>query len=115
LPSLGKLPVQAASAQTVNQAAIACALERYRIAQGHYPETLQERTNSYRPKVPRDVIGGQPYHYRSLEGGRFILYSVGWNEKDDGGVSGAVQYDRTEGDWVWTYPAEPASREAAAR
>ncbi|MGO8701526.1 MAG: hypothetical protein ACLQVY_27900 [Limisphaerales bacterium] len=115
LPSLGKLPVQAAAAQTVSQAAIACALERFRISQGHYPETLQELTNSYMPNMPRDVIGGQPYHYRTLEGGRFILYSVGWNEKDDGGVSGARQYDRTEGDWVWTYPAESASREAAAR
>jgi hypothetical protein len=115
LRSLGELPVQAASAQTVNQAAIACALERYRIAQGHYPETLRELTKSYMPNIPRDVIDGGPYHYRSLEGGRFILYSVGWNEKDDGGVSGARQYDRTEGDWVWTYPAESTLGEAAAR
>jgi hypothetical protein len=115
LNSLGNLPVQAASAQTVNQAAIACALERYRIAQSHYPETLRELTKSYMPNIPRDVIDGGPYHYRTLEGDRFILYSVGWNEKDDGGVSGARKYDRTEGDWVWTYPAEPTSSDAAAR
>ena len=35
-----------------------------------------------------------------------MLYSVGWNEKDDGGTvaftkGGAV--DRDEGDWVWEY------------
>ena len=30
--------------------------------------------------------------------GKYILYSVGWNEKDDGGVEGQ---NFGEGDWVW--------------
>jgi len=30
----------------------------------------------------------------------FILYSIGWNEKDDGGTSGESLFAR-EGDWVW--------------
>jgi hypothetical protein len=38
----------------------------------------------------------------------FVLYSVGWNEVDDGGIT--VQHkdgteDRENGDWVWHYPA----------
>ena len=57
-------------------------------------------------KIPRDPIGGQPLHYLLTDDGRFILYSVGWNEKDDGGFvsfnrSGSVDLDR--GDWVWRY------------
>jgi hypothetical protein len=36
--------------------------------------------------------------YRRTNGGGYLLYSVGWDEKDDGGV--AAQ-SREEGDWVW--------------
>ena len=31
-------------------------------------------------------------HYRRLDDGRFLLYSVGWDEVDNGG---------TTNDWVW--------------
>jgi hypothetical protein len=50
------------------------------------------------------VIGGQPLHYRRTDDGKFLLYSVGWNEKDDGGKA-ALKHDGSEdplsGDWVW--------------
>lgn len=36
-------------------------------------------------KLPHDVINGQPLKYRRTDDGSFILYSMGWNEKDDGG------------------------------
>ena len=54
-------------------------------------------------KVPHDPIGAQPLHYRTANDGQFILYSVGWNEKDDGGIvslnkSGSV--DLGNGDWA---------------
>jgi len=51
------------------------------------------------------VITGQPYKYRLTGDGQFILYSVGWNEKDDGGVPGKRRFDDQEGDWVWDYTA----------
>jgi len=54
--------------------------------------------------LPNDVITGQPYKYDRTEDGQFILYSVGWNEKDDGGVPGKTLFDQTQGDWVWAYP-----------
>jgi hypothetical protein len=54
--------------------------------------------------LPNDVIGGQPYKYHRTEDGQFVLYSVGWNEKDDDGVPGKTLFDDTEGDWVWDYP-----------
>jgi hypothetical protein len=95
---------------TVNLARTACALERHRLAHGKYPETLDALAPQFIAKVPHDPIGGQPLHYRPTDDGQFILYSVGWNEKDDGGIvsltkSGSVDLD--DGDWVWRYPDMP--------
>jgi hypothetical protein len=65
---------------------------------------------------PKDVIDGKPLRYR-LEAGRFVLYSVGWNAKDDGGeyppktvgnpeaLRGTARRAPEGGDWVWRYPA----------
>lgn len=86
---------------------IVCALERYRLAHGEYPETFDALAPQFIEKIPHDIIGGQPLHYRRVDGGKFLLYSVGWNETDDGGQiaftkGGSV--DREKGDWVWQYP-----------
>ncbi len=96
----------AVSQTTANQAALACALERYRLANGQFPKTLDALTPQFIAHPPNDVITGQPYKYRLATNGQFILYSVGWNEKDDGGVPGKELFDKTQGDWVWEYPAE---------
>src|ERR1035441_1753522 len=106
-PALNSFCVRMASAQiAAQQAALACALERYRLANGQFPERLSALTPQFMSRLPNDVIGGQPYKYRRTDDGRFILYSVGWNEKDDGGVPGERLFDQTQGDWVWEYPAE---------
>jgi hypothetical protein len=100
-------PDKIAIPQTVaNQAAIACALERYRLAKGQFPETLFSLTPQFIERVPTDVITGEPYKYRRTAGGQFVLYSVGWNGKDDGGVPGKRLFDESEGDWVWEYPVQ---------
>jgi hypothetical protein len=54
--------------------------------------------------LPHDVITGEPFKYRRSDDGRSILYSVGWNEKDDGGVPGKNGFDDKDGDWGWQYP-----------
>jgi hypothetical protein len=101
------LPRIAAAAQTTaNQAAIACALERYRLAHGQFPETLSALTPQFMPRPPNDVITGQPYKYRRADDGEFVLYSVGWDEKDDGGVPVKSMFDDKEGDWVWDYSVQ---------
>jgi hypothetical protein len=82
----------------VNQAFIACGLERYRLAHGQYPETLEALVPQFAEKLPHDIIGGQPLKYHRTADGHFALYSIGWNEKDDGGVPGKTT---GEGDWVW--------------
>ena len=79
----------------VHEALIACALERYRLARNSYPETLDALVPQFLDKIPADLIGGQPLHYRRAEDGKFLLYSVGWNETDDGGKP------HSEDDWVW--------------
>jgi hypothetical protein len=98
---------KAAIAQTVvNQAATACALERYRLANGQFPDKLEALAPQFISRLPDDVLTGQPYKYRRTDDGKFVLYSVGWNEKDDGGVPGKNLFDKEQGDWVWDYPRE---------
>jgi hypothetical protein len=87
-----------------NQALIACALERYHLAHGDYPESLETLSPQFIEKIPHDLIGGQPLKYHRLAADKFLLYSVGWNETDDGGVAppgepSLSNYD--QGDWVW--------------
>ncbi|MGA2557028.1 MAG: hypothetical protein ABSG04_12220 [Verrucomicrobiota bacterium] len=107
LPALRNVPAKAATAQTAaSQAVLACALERCRLANGQFPETLTALTPQFIAHPPNDVITGQPFKYRRTDDGQFLLYSVGWNEKDDGGVPGKTLFDLTQGDWVWSYPAK---------
>lgn len=105
LPAMSKVSLKAAIAQTVvDEAAIACILERFRLAHGRFPDSLAELTPRFTPELSHDVIAGLPYKYRRTDDGQFILYSVGWNEQDDGGEPGSTLFDDKEGDWVWEYP-----------
>ncbi len=109
MPALGSCATKCARVQSsVDLARTAIALERYRLAHGEYPESLAVLAPQFIAKVPHDVIGGQPLKYRRTADKQFVLYSVGWNEKDDGGVvvipKGSSQPKYDEGDWVWRYP-----------
>jgi uncharacterized protein YicC (UPF0701 family) len=81
----------------INQGALACALDRFKNARGHYPESLEELKPEFIAAIPHDVIGGKPLHYRRTSD-KFALYSIGWNQTDDGGTPSA---SRELGDWVW--------------
>src|SRR5712675_2947969 len=92
-----------------NQTVMACALERYRLANGKYPETLDALVPRFADNVPMDVCDGGPVKYRLLPDGHFVLYGVGWNEKDDGGTvvmkKDGSDFDPDQGDWLWPlYP-----------
>jgi hypothetical protein len=82
----------------VDEAQIVCALERYRLAHGKNPETLNELVPQFIEKLPHDIIGGQLLKYRRTPDDQFLLYSVGWNGTDDGGKFNS-SYE--QGDWVW--------------
>ena len=94
---------------SIDLARVACALERYHLAHGEYPEMLDALAPQFIAQVPHDIINGQPLHYRRTDDGQFLLYSVGWNETDDGGqvvLTKGGSTDRNKGDWVWQYPAK---------
>ena len=106
VPATSKVARRTAySQEAVDLAVVACALERYKMKEGRYPEKLDAVSPHYLSKVPSDIITGQPLNYRLTEGNTYKLYSVGWNEKDDGGVVSMSQTGWTvnegEGDWVW--------------
>lgn len=111
LPALNRAAERCARAQTsADLARVACALEQYRLARGQFPETLAALAPAFIEKLPHDVINGQPLNYRRAEDGQFVLYSVGWNESDDGGrielTKSGSNVDPDKGDWVWRYPAK---------
>jgi hypothetical protein len=111
LPALGNAAIKFAYAQSsTDLARTAIALERYRLAHGEFPESLDALAPQIIEKIPHDVIGGEPLHYRRTDDGQFVLYSVGWNEKDDGGVVGRTTngkgVNNRNGDWVWRYPGK---------
>jgi hypothetical protein len=102
-------PVKYARVQTaVDCARLACALERYRHIHGEYPEMLDAVAPQFIGTIPHDIINGQPLHYRRTDDENFLLYSVGWDGKDDGGVPDkATPWPwKKEGDWVWQFPAK---------
>jgi hypothetical protein len=106
-PAVGKSVERFALIQSqVDMARVACALERFRLAHGNYPETLDALAPQFIEKVPHDLINGQPLHYHRTEDGKFVIYSVGWNEKDDGGTVELTKHGSVhpeQGDWVWKY------------
>jgi hypothetical protein len=105
IPNVSKAWQTTAHNQTLaNEAQIACALERYRLVNGSYPSSLDALVPRFIEKLPHDLIGGQPLVYHSTADGKFLLYSIGWNETDDGGQESpplGVNIDFTKGDWVW--------------
>ena len=72
------------------------ALKRYKQTHGQYPDTLQQLISGDFKALPIDPFNGEPYHYKK-EGEGFLLYSIGPNRVDDGGISGS----RMDGDYVW--------------
>jgi hypothetical protein len=101
LTPLPKVLFRGVISQTAaNEAALACALERYRLAHSNYPVSLQSLAPDWIPALPHDVIGGQSYHYYSSDSKSYTLYSIGWNAKDDGGMPGESVFG-VNGDWVW--------------
>lgn len=100
------------SQSAMDLAATACAIERYRIARRQLPESLELLVPGWIAAVPTDVMDGRALRYRRLNNGQYLLYSVGWNQTDDGGRVAVRTRPleaweespqiRSEGDWVWT-------------
>jgi hypothetical protein len=91
---------------SLDEAMIACALERFRLKNGKYPASLQELSPNLLASIPVDVTTGGPLKYRLEPAGGYVLYSPGWNEKDDGGTVAdrKGEWEANAGDWVWSQP-----------
>ena len=68
----------------IRMADIALALQRYRLANGRLPKTLDDLIPDLLPAVPLDPFTDEPLHYRPTDDG-FVVYSVGDDREDDGG------------------------------
>ncbi len=98
----------------------AIAIERYRGRHDSYPKALDELVPEFLQSPAIDFMDGQPLRYRRTEDGHFVLYSVGLDCVDDGGVmsrseerwspvarAGVLQ----KSDLVWPRPATAADVE----
>lgn len=72
-------------AANVKEGATLCllAIKAFQLKHGKLPETLGELVPEFLPAVPLDDYDGKPLRYRPQER---LLYSVGSDRKDDGGV-----------------------------
>jgi len=102
----GANPASVAFAQTaVNQATVACGLERFRLAKSVYPETLEQLVPALLARVPHDAVSGRPLIYQPVDGGNFILRGVGPNGTDN-------RSDKVSDDWLWAYSTRaPSAKE----
>ena len=87
-------------------AAIACGLERDRLAHGTFPAELDALKPYFPEGLPHDPMSGESYLYHLRQDGTFLLYSIGWDLKDGGGKPAFLpdqpdMQDREHGDWVW--------------
>ena len=102
-------PATLAFAQNaLNQAMIACALERHYIANGTYPDGLDELVPTYLNRIPADVVRGYPMTYQRTEDGRYILRSVGPDEQDG-------RKSKSSDDWLWCYGTNAPGRIVPAK
>jgi len=90
MPALGKcMDRDAENSARLRTAATALAIERYRLKhEGKLPETLSALVPEYLPAVPIDPFTGEALRYRKRDKG-FVVYSVGADRQDDGGVTTA--------------------------
>ena len=110
LPSLNRIGETVDRVQALHEAImVALALEAYRHKTGQYPATLSALVPHYLPMMPLDYSTGGPLQYK-LVAGKPLLYGLGKNGVDDGGVWPdkkaywpGVPYT---GDWVLYPPVE---------
>jgi hypothetical protein len=99
-PWWGTSPALVSFAQTaVNQAIIACALERYRLANGDYPESIDQLLPDYLDRIPPDIVRGRPIVYQRVDKDSYILRGAGAN-----GIIDQTKTKAPSDDWLWSFP-----------
>jgi hypothetical protein len=110
MPNVRKALQTAMKQETMRQMAIATlALNRYRLKQGQFPDTLHQLVPEFLPDVPLDCMDGQPLRYHRDTESTWKLYSVGLNGLDEGGDASSTtnSLHLWQGrDLVWPRPAQ---------
>lgn len=92
----------------VELAKVAVALERFYLAHQSYPETLASLSPDWLPSPPMDPMTRKPWQYQRLETTGFLLYSVGQDGVDHGGVQLYKKDTNAKDDLGWRIrPAVP--------
>ncbi len=87
-PALHEVECTYCYAQTLlDQTRVGCTLERQRLAEGRFPEP----TPAFLASLPRDVMNGEPLHYRVAE---------------DGGKPDPKANNQQQPDWGWSVPGK---------
>ena len=100
-----------------NLTVAAIALKRYELQHQQFPPTLGDLMPAIIKTIPLDYMNGQTLHYRINSDGTFLLYSVGENGVDDGGISPShkwweLYWIADTLDLVWPQPAMEAEIQA---
>jgi len=103
------------------QGIVAGALERYYLKHQNYPDKLQQLLPDFLNSVPLDPMDHQPVRYTLTDSGRYKLWCVGVDGRDDGGKvnpgnksnpDGSLNRPTYLGDWVWQYEPVPLATES---
>jgi hypothetical protein len=88
MPAIMGAAKRIAATQTILRSlATACAVERYRMAHGRLPATLEDLVPSFLPSIPTDPLTGKPLCYKPSESSSYLIYGMGWDQTDNAGSS----------------------------
>ena len=76
------------------------ALKLYKAKNGTYTEKLEGLAPQFLNEIPIDPFSGEKLIYKKSDKG-FILYSLGPNMKDDGGIDAKEKKWKGDNDIVW--------------
>ncbi len=104
VPNIEALLLKRASLNAIfDTAQIGMACKIYKNEFGYYPDKLSELSPEILKNIPVDPFTGKSYVYRKEDSG-FIVYSVGSNQKDDGGKGTWLitrMVAEKDDDWAW--------------
>jgi len=96
LPVMGRVTQREANGLArIRSARAALAVERFRLANGRLPGTLDELVPKYLDSVPMDPFDGAPLRYRLRDKG-YVIYSVDRDGHDDGGRERPANWKSTD-------------------